>query len=105
MSVLDAARTGGLAIQTGQASIQVLLGAACDVAALEHLLDQIDAPTRTVEFVAQQLISRAGCIAETAMHAFADDGLRLFALRGALEFGTQMRLHGGVKAPRTNDRG
>jgi len=32
------------------------------------------------------------------MYAFADDGLGLFAVRGACEFGTQMRLHGGVKA-------
>ena len=41
----------------------------------EHLLDQIDAATRPVEFVAEQLIGRAGRVAETAVHAGPQDGL------------------------------
>ena len=41
--------------------------------AFEHLLDQIDAAARAVEFVAEQLIGRAGRGAEAAVHAFAQD--------------------------------
>jgi hypothetical protein len=107
-TVLDTARTGGLAIEARQAAIQVLLRAAGDFAALEHLLDQINAATRTVEFIAQQLVRRASGIAEAAMHAFADDGLCLLALRRTLEFRAQMRLHGGhssaYKRPGLNTR-
>ena len=40
---------------------------------LQHLLDQVDAPTRAVELVAEGDIGRAGRGAEAAMHAFADD--------------------------------
>src|SRR5216683_5453691 len=104
MSVLDAARTRGLAIETGQAAIQMLLRAARDFPALEHLLHQIYSSARSIELVAQQLIRRAGRVAETAMHALADDGLRLFAVLGVREFGTQMRLHGSVITRRTNAR-
>ncbi len=105
MPVLDAARTRGLAIQTGQAAIQMSLRAARDFPALEHLLHQIYSSTRPIELIAQQLIRRAGRVAEPAMHAFADDGLRLFAVLGVREFGTQMRLHGSVTARRTYARG
>ncbi len=48
--------------------------------ALKHLLDQINAPARAVEFVAEQLIGRAGRVAKTAMHAAAED---FFGLGGA----------------------
>ena len=51
--------------------MQARLGA--DRRPLEHLLDQIDPPARTVEFVAQQLVGRAGRGAEPAMHAGAQD--------------------------------
>ena len=90
-----AARTGGFTIQAGQAAIQMSLREAGDFGALQRLLDQINPPARTVEFVAQQLIGGTGRIAESAVHAFAQDGLRRFALRGALEFGTQLGLHAG----------
>src|SRR6202048_3874348 len=102
MSVLDTAWTGGLAIETSQAPIQMLLRAARDFPALEHLLHQIDSSPRSIEFIAQQLISRTGRVAEPAMHALADDGLRLFAVRSVREFGTQMSLHGSVTVRRTN---
>ena len=45
----------------------------------QHVLDQIDAAARTVEFVAEQQIGRAGRGAEPAMGAVAQD---LFGLRG-----------------------
>ncbi len=42
-------------------------------AIFQHILDQIDAPTRTVEFVAKRHIGRACGGTESAMHAFAQD--------------------------------
>ena len=42
---------------------------------LQHLLDEIDSPARTIEFVAQQDIGRAGRGTEAAMHALAQDGV------------------------------
>src|SRR5260370_40710061 len=104
MPVLDAARARGLAIETGQTAIQMLLRAARDFPALEHLLHQIYSSARPIELIAQQLIRRAGRVAEPAMHALADDGLRLFAIRSVREFGTQMRLHRGAIARRTYAR-
>ncbi len=41
--------------------------------AFQHLLDEIDAAPRSVELVAQQLVGRAGGVAETAVHALAQD--------------------------------
>ena len=40
---------------------------------LQHVLDEVDAPARAVEFVAEQHIGRAGRGAEAAMHAGAQD--------------------------------
>ena len=40
---------------------------------LQHLLDEIDAPARRIELVAEQHIGRAGRLAEAAMHAGAQD--------------------------------
>ncbi len=43
---------------------------------LQHVLDEIDAPARTVEFVANQNVSRTGRVAETAMDARAKNLVR-----------------------------
>jgi hypothetical protein len=62
--------------------------------AFEHLLDQVDAPARAVELVAEQLVGRAGGGAEAAVHALAQDGLGLAAV-GALPWnsGDELGLH------------
>ena len=52
-----------------------------DLLALEHLLHQVDAAARAVELVAEQLVGRAGGRAEAAVHALAQDGVGLPALR------------------------
>ena len=78
--VFNTARTGCLAIEAGQAAIQVLLRAARDFGAFEHLLDEINPASWTIQFIAEQLIGRTGGIAETAVHAFAQDGRRFLAL-------------------------
>src|SRR3546814_19840260 len=43
---------------------------------LEHVLHQVNAPARAVEFIAKQNIGGTGGGAETAMHAFADHCFR-----------------------------
>src|SRR6478609_10468501 len=53
---------------------------------LQHLLDQVDAPARRIELVAEQYVGRTSCGAEAAMHASAQDffrggDLRIFQLR------------------------
>ena len=70
--VVHAGRTGGHAGQAGQAAVDVphhLLGGG--TAGLQHVLDQVDAAARAVEFVAEQQEGRAGGGAEAAMHAGA----------------------------------
>ena len=70
--VVHAGRTGGHAGEAGQAAIDVahhLLGGR--TARLQHVLDQVDAAARTVEFVAEQQEGRTGRGAHAAMHAGA----------------------------------
>jgi hypothetical protein len=75
--IVDAGRAGGFAVAARQAAIQMQLCLRGWRRALEHLLDQVDAPARAVEFVAEQLIGRARRVTETAMHTGAQDFFRL----------------------------
>src|SRR3546814_4282037 len=43
---------------------------------LQHVLDQVNAAARAIEFVAEKDIGRAGRGAKAAMHAFADHRFR-----------------------------
>ncbi len=61
---------------------------------LQHFLHQVNTAARTIEFVAQQHISRAGRRAEAAMHAFADHGLRRGHGGIGQPFGGEAGLHG-----------
>src|SRR5690606_32290726 len=60
---------------------------------LGHLLDEVDASARPVELVAEQLVGRAGGSAETAMHAFAQDGFGFLPVGRALEPVCEMGFH------------
>ena len=84
-AVLHAGRAGRFAGAAGEATVQMQHGLFSHRCAFEHLLDQVDASARTVQFVAQQLISGAGSGAETAMHAGAQDGFRLLAVGSVFE--------------------
>ena len=79
MHVVHARRARGHAGEARQAAVDVLdhLGGRRPVV-LQHVLDQVDAPARGIELVAEQHIGRAGRGAEAAMHAGAQDlvGLR-----------------------------
>ncbi len=97
-AVLDAGRAGRLATAAGEAAVEMLLRAARDGCAFDHLLDQVDAAARAVEFVAEQLISRTGRGAEPAVHALAQDRVGLVAVgRIADEIG-EIRLHPALRA-------
>ncbi|MNU08040.1 hypothetical protein D3C72_2539150 [compost metagenome] len=65
----------------------MLLRLAGGLLAFEHLLDQVDAATRAVQLVAQQLVGGAGGGAEAAVHALAQNGFGLLAFGGVLELG------------------
>ena len=77
MHVVHAGRAGRHAGEARQAAIDVLdhLGASPAVM-LQHLLDQVDAPARRIELVAEQHVGRAGGRAEAAVHASAQDLFR-----------------------------
>ena len=80
--VVHAGRTGGHAGQARQAAVDMLDHVARRrPVLLEHVLDQIDAPARAIELVAEQHIGRAGGGAEAAMHAGAQDLFRFRDLR------------------------
>ena len=70
-AVLHAGRAGGLAGAAGQAAVEVGAGGCGRAAMLEHLLDQVDAAARAVEFAAGDAVRRAGGQAEAAVHAVA----------------------------------
>ncbi len=92
--VVDPGRAGGFAVAARQATVQVLLGLLRDLVALQHLFDQVDAPPWTIQFIAKQLIGRAGGIAEAAVHAGAQDTVGFLGtgqLAGAV---AQCGLHG-----------
>ena len=63
-------------------------------AVFQHILDEIDAATRAVEFVAERHIGRACCGTEAAMHAFAQDFFGFTDAGIAQLIGAEMGLHG-----------
>ena len=68
-------------------------------AVLQHVLDEIDAPTRRIQFVAERHIGRAGRRAEAAMHAFAQDLFGFGDMRVGKLVGGEGGLHGALFFP------
>ena len=79
--ILHPRRAGALAGTAAEAAIQVQLRVGSHRGSLEQLLHQVDAAARTVQLIAQDLVGRAGRQAEAAVHAAAQDRVRLGALR------------------------
>ena len=76
MHVMHPGRACRHARQTGQAPVDMLDDLVVRRAiVLKHVLDEVDAAARAVEFVAKQREGRAGGRAKTAMHAFAQNFL------------------------------
>ena len=91
--VLDSRRAGRLAAKATQAAVEVQLCRCARRSAFEHLLHQVDAPARTVELIATQLVGRAGCVAEAAVHAPADDSCGFLTVGCVPDEIGQIRLH------------
>ncbi len=89
----DARRAGRFATAAAETTVEVQRGGGGDRIAFEHLLDQVDAPAGAVEFVAQQLIRRAGRRAEAAMHAGAQYRFRVASVGGVTDEVGQMGFH------------
>ena len=94
MHVIDFDRAGGHAGLTRQAAIEMVDGLGVGgPALLEHCLDQIDPPKRTIVFVPGQNVGWARGGTETVMHAIPKDFGSLNVSRlGELPFG-KGRLH------------
>ena len=93
-AVAHAGRAGRLARTAGEAAVQVLARLHRGRAAFEYLLHQVDAAAWPVQFVADQLVGRAGRGAEAAVHAGTQDRLGLPALGGVADEIGQACLHG-----------
>ena len=93
--VMHARGAGRHAGEAGEATVNMFddIGGG-GFAAFQHIFDHINAPTRAIEFVAEQEISRAGRGAEAAMDAGTENFLR--GLHGGFlkRFGQKTGLHG-----------
>ena len=96
-AVLDPGRAGDLAAAAGQATVEVGAHGAhafrIRLGFLEKPLDEIDAPARPVELVAEQLIGGADGVAHAAVHAGAQDLVGPPPLGRGEEVLRQPRLH------------
>ena len=61
------------------------LGFGADGVAFDQLFDQINAPARRVEFVAEYLVARAGSETKSAMHAIAQNAFSDLAVRSGFK--------------------
>ena len=90
--VVHARGTGGHAGKTGKAAIDVPDDFGCArPAALQHVLDQVDAPARGIELIPKQHVGRTGRSAEAAMNAGAQDSVRLPRYSGSASWASGER--------------
>src|SRR6218665_3430768 len=95
MAVLHAPGAGAVALAASQETVQEHLGFAAPGPSIQHLLDQVDAPSRAVERIAEQLVGGAGGAAKAAVHALAQYGFGFQAVGTVAVFGGEAGLHGG----------
>ena len=69
------------------------LGLARHCIAFEHFLDEINTPARPVQLITQQLIGGTRGVAETAVHAGAQNTVSLLAVRGIFYGISELGLH------------
>ncbi len=92
-AVMHARGAGGFAGAAGQAAVEMKPGFRRGRHAFQDLLHQVDAAARPVELVAEQLVSRAGRGAETAVHALAQDGVGFAPLWRVFDEVGEISLH------------
>ena len=61
---------------------------------LQHILNEIDTPARTIQLIAKRNIGRASRCAEAAMHAFTQNFFSLIDTRIKQLLGRELGLHG-----------
>ena len=94
MHVIDTRGTRRHAGQARQAAVNVFdRFNCCRLILLKHVLDEVNAAARAVEFIAEQHIGRAGCRAEAAMHTRAQYLVGLGGVRVLQLFGGEIGLH------------
>ncbi|GAB0523956.1 hypothetical protein KU15F70_27790 [Escherichia coli] len=76
-------RTGGFTIAASETAIEMLLCFKRDFVAFQYLFNQIDAPARPVQFIAQKLIGWAGCGTKSAVNTGAQDAVGFQRARSA----------------------
>src|SRR5262249_2085044 len=91
--ILHARGTRRLAVAAGETTVEMQLGSRGDASALEQLVHQVDPAARPVELVAEQLVRRAGRGAEPAVHALAEDRVRLLTVGRILDPAGEVGLH------------
>ena len=94
LAVAHTGRAGGFASAAGEAAVEVLARACARLAALQHSLDEIDAPARPVQLVAAHLVGGAGGVAEPAVDAAAQNLVRPLAMRGGQNGRRDLGVHG-----------
>src|SRR5204863_3045771 len=104
-SVLYARGAGALARPAGETAVEMQLRARGDRRALEQLLHEIDAPARTVELIAEQLVSGTGGKTEAAVYARAQDRMRLAPGGGVFDEVRERGAHGFPDPIGTQQRG
>ena len=93
MTIFNTARAGAFAIATRETAVEMQLCFARGLSPFKHLLHEIDSAPRPVQFIAHQLIGRAGGSAESTMHALAQNGLGFFSNKGILKLRCELCLH------------
>src|SRR5438067_11252988 len=92
--VIHARWTSGAATETGQTTVEMKhsFRIGCSTA-FEHLLHQHDASARTITFVTQQHVSRAGRRAKAAVHTGAQRLLGIAHMRIGELFSAKVGAH------------
>jgi hypothetical protein len=92
-AIFNATGASTLAIATCEATIEMKLRAPGGFATFKHLLDEVNASPRPIQFVSEELVRWTGGIAETTMHAFAHYCLGLLGVGCPFKLRTQVSLH------------
>jgi hypothetical protein len=91
--VLHARGAGGFAGAAGEAAVEMQLCLCGSRISFKYLFYKINSSAWTIELIAQQLIGRASRSAETAVHAFAQDGVGFLALGRVPDEISELGLH------------
>ncbi len=92
-SVTHPGRTGAFTGPAAQTAVQMPLRQSGNRIPLQHLLEQVDAPPRPIQFITQQLIGGTGRIAESTVYTAAQNCLQIPVFRFVLDKFRQSSLH------------